>query len=82
VRPNKARARINSCCFLAGSSGRRTGSVMAGKSRSESPRKRVRRLPKLKGADLLEITVRAPKKINLKGKKLPIPKKELEAAEE
>jgi hypothetical protein len=46
-----------------------------------TPRRRLKRLPKLKGAELVEITVRSAKKRATEGKR-PIPKKELEIAEE
>jgi hypothetical protein len=51
---------------------------MAKRSASENPRKRVKRLPKLNGGELFEITVRSPKKKQSRGKKRPIPKDELE----
>jgi hypothetical protein len=54
---------------------------MAKKSASKNPRKSIKRLPKLKGGDLIEVTVRSAKKRATEGKK-PIPKKELEIAEE
>ena len=47
---------------------------------SKRPRKLVKRLPKLKGADLFEVTVRTPKK-KLAKEKRPISKKELEGDE-
>ncbi len=54
---------------------------MAKKSASKNLRKSVKRLPKLKGCDLIEVTVRSAKKRETEGKK-PIPKKELKIAEE
>jgi hypothetical protein len=54
---------------------------MGKRSVSKNPRKSVKRLPKLKGGDLIEVTVRSAKKRATEGKK-PIPKKELEIAEE
>lgn len=54
---------------------------MAKRRAFKNPRKSVKRLPKLKGGDLIEVTVRSAKKRATEGKK-PIPKKELEIAEE
>ena len=51
---------------------------MAKKTTSESPRRKVKRLPKLKGGELLEVTVVSRKK-QPRDRKRPIPKKELEA---
>ncbi len=54
---------------------------MAKRRVSKGPRKQVKRLPKLKGADLFEITPGSPKKRRTKQRKRPIPKNELEADE-
>jgi hypothetical protein len=47
---------------------------MAKKRASKSPRKSMKRLPKLKGGDLIEVAVRSAKKRAAEGKK-PIPKR-------
>jgi hypothetical protein len=54
---------------------------MAKRGASRNPRRRVKPLPKLKGGELFEITVRSPKNKQTKEKKLPIPKNELEVDE-